>query len=257
MEIKTYLSPLGCGKTIVRKLDNTISQRKKETTNKTPGIELEVYLMPLSDTLGQVITYLFKEGTDPYEILTYKGIITIAADDNNKPYYKITVQNPTINLDKWIKTSIVIFGPGCSEKPRLWKEPIERTSGNGPIPESHDDFVTPKGPFEFPFTQNSIVPGEKACARWEFKDGDAIIHTVNNKELGVYWKTLNLTGGFIKEKVGDYDTKDLIFNVEIEGVLENCRPSDYVKWEVGDYVFVAKTGLDYFIIPIKINEAGA
>ena len=253
MELKNYMSSLLCGTTEASEIKEGIKIHKGLMSF------VETCLVPLSMkvTAGLVTVYMQKDKTDPYKVLNYKGVITILEDDKNKPYYKITVLNPVRNLDKWIRTSIVVFGQGCKEKPRLWAGPVERTSGQGPIPDNFADLVTPKGPFEYQFDQNTIRPGENVCARWEFRDGQGTIHEINNEELGSYWKTVSMTGGFIKEKIGDYSTKDLMFVVVIEGVDINCRPSDHVKWEVGDYVFIAKLGIGFYIIPLKIDGGGA
>lgn len=246
--INTYLSPIKCGEKSVL---------KQRGSCVLSGNNITAYLVPLSEgkiTQGLITVQFQKLGTDPFIDAPVVTPISIVLDTANPPYYKIIVSNPVYNLDKWIKTFITVFGFNCKVEPRIWAGPVLRTSGLGPIPEFKSGVVTPAGPFTYAFNINSIVPGENVCAQWEFFDGS--YHMVKNEKYGVFWKTTYLSGGYIKSKVGEYQDPDLTFIVTVEGEDITCYPSDFMPWNVGDYVFIAKYGDKNFIIPIKVNNKG-
>ncbi len=246
MDLTTYISNLKCG-------DLSVITQQGDCVISGNSIKAFLNKLPQKVTQGQIYIRMIKLNNDPFLDIPVSNSITIILDASNPPYYKVTVSNPSYNLDKWTKTFIVIFGYNCITYPRIWAGPEIRTSGIGAIPLLKSDVVTPKGPFTYPLITNNILPGEKVCAQWEFYDGEDS-HVLTCDDSGVYWKTLYISGGYIISQHGNYEDTDLSFTVNIEGIDQVCYPSDYMRWKTGDWVFVASLGVRKYIIPIKINN---
>lgn len=95
---------------------------------------------------------------------------------------------------------------------------------------------TPGASFGSERSDNQIVPGA-ILEMTHYLDcphpGNIITATERGK-----WNTVAITGGIITAVNGDIDDNDHSYQVQIYGVDVQCWPSDWVEWEVGDWVFV-------------------
>lgn len=81
-----------------------------------------------------------------------------------------------------------------------------------------------------------LAPGMQVNARQIFRDGPGTITDV----CGMLWyHTCSMTGGTVLAVEGEYDKIGIRYTVEAEGVvLEGVRPSDFVTYAPGDWVFL-------------------
>lgn len=86
-------------------------------------------------------------------------------------------------------------------------------------------------------SQNLIPPGGKLELAYEFWNGER-----RRQETAdyTYWCTCCFTGGWIKSISGQPGTQDVTYTVEIMGQDRLCRPSDYLSYSVGQWVFVGR-----------------
>lgn len=252
IELTTYMANLDCGSIFVTLNESGIS---------VSGNEVEAKIIPISsgnNYPGQIVCSMIQNGQDPYiDVPIDAAALDIIPDPKNADQYQIIFNNPVVNVDKWIRTKVLIYQTATTAG-RQFESEIRRTSGTGSIPEEKKDVILPDGPFLKTLWQNDIVPGEFVAVKWDFLDGNNVVHSYENKKSGKYFKTNYLTSGVIKAFYGStYEDFDLLFIVTIENADVICRPSDFTRWEVGDFVFIAKVHNEFIILPIQINGKGS
>lgn len=85
--------------------------------------------------------------------------------------------------------------------------------------------------------QNVIPPGGMLELSYEFWDG---INRWQPAADLTYWCTCCFTGGFIQSISGQPGSQDVTYTVQVNGQDKLCRPSDYLKYSVGQWVFVGR-----------------
>jgi len=86
-------------------------------------------------------------------------------------------------------------------------------------------------------SQNLIPPGAKLELSYEYWNGE------NRWEVPAdlaYWCTCCFTGGWIKSINGVPGSQDVTYTIEIMGQDRICRPSDYLAYSVGQWVFIGR-----------------
>lgn len=256
MELTTYIAGLDCKSMVV---ENAVQQSilSVEIDIVTGVHEVTSYLLssnvPEIASPGRISCTMIQDTKDPYrDFPADSTALRIDSVPSNPDIRHVVFNNPSSNLEKWESTSISISGTN----PRVYQEAITRTSGPGIIPEDKSDVITPKSPFTKVLETNEIVPGELLYPVWQFKDKLRNVHTVEKKDSGKFWKTNNITGGRIKSLIGNYEDFDLRFIVTLEGLDVECRPSDFTRWSIGDWVYVVAIG-EFIILPLIINGQGS
>lgn len=167
---------------------------------------------------------------------------------------------------QWIETQIAADGPErCNHLPWgcLWVY-THVNSGPGTIPEDKDD-VFPNGGGEntHQVTDNFFVPGMRIRLEHLFYNYYDVFQITTTYD---YYQTPMMTGGQIVVINGQYGDKDITYDVSIpptgstkgeQREVITCRPSDWIKWALGDWVFVLRGGNPPIIVPFKIGEDGA
>lgn len=227
---------------------------------------------------GEIIAQLLKENDSRYvcvygEYLTWEREETLDATGDPvglKHYITIEIENP--DHCHWIGSAILIFGADFNIFGRLFAS-VQVGSGGDPCPEDKDDVFSGGGQTQFLMTQNQIVPGEAISLKNYFWDGQ----NATEEFVDAEWLcTCCFTGGEVKAINGDYGDTDITYTVGIQGVNRTCVPSDFVEYEVGDWVFVlapnstcaecgrkenCKEGCEessnYMILPMKVGSYGA
>jgi len=85
--------------------------------------------------------------------------------------------------------------------------------------------------------QNLIPPGaqlELSYEYWNYENRWQVPADI------AYWCTCCFTGGVIRSISGAPGSQDVTYTVEIMGQERLCRPSDYIAYGVGDWVFVGR-----------------
>jgi hypothetical protein len=149
---------------------------------------------------------------------------------------EITVKHP--DHCQWAATWVMLYGPA-----RLGAQggihQVTTPDGGGDIPEDFED-VHPGGyEASTDVTQNSIVPGMKVANVIDYFNGK---NTVKVAADETYWCTACFNGGTVTAVNGSYGDPAITYDVSIEGRTIECTPSDFVEWEVGDWVFVLIPG---------------
>jgi hypothetical protein len=130
----------------------------------------------------------------------------------------------------WHATRVRLRGPArCEPDGSLLAVAVP--AGGGPIAERKSAPV----PTETVQSQNTVVPGMRLDLVWDFHDGRRLTRLSVD---AAFWCTACFTGGVIAAINGGYDTPELTYTVTIEGRAIICRPAAWVRWEVGDWVFV-------------------
>lgn len=92
------------------------------------------------------------------------------------------------------------------------------------------------GRHDIPVRDNGIlVPGMAVSATHVFRNGSKSYSSICGRK---YYRTCSITGGVITAVVGEYDTPDIRYRVLCQSMTITCPPSDFVRWAVGDYVFL-------------------
>lgn len=147
-------------------------------------------------------------------------------------YITIEIENP--NHCQWIMSSVLIYGADLSPFGRLFGH-VSVGSGGQSCPDDKKDVFSGGSKSEFELFQNAIVPGERIELRWAFWD---LQHTEEISVDAEWFCTCCFTGGKVKSVNGDYGQVGITYTVEINGVEQTCVSSDFVEYEVGDWVFV-------------------
>lgn len=227
---------------------------------------------------GKISAQLLKEGDSPYVCKSEDGLLTWEREEiphtgesiGLEGYITIKIQNS--GHCHWIQSYILAYGADGSIFGRLFAK-VDVGSSGLPCPENKDDVFSGGGQSTFLMTQNQIVPGERIVLGWVFWDGQ---HT---KQIEVDAKdlcTCCFTGGEVTAINGEYGDTAITYTVEIQGLPKTCVPSDFIEYEVGDWVFVlvpnstcaengrktsCKGGCEdsgnYTILPLKVGNYGA
>jgi len=91
------------------------------------------------------------------------------------------------------------------------------------------------GIFSLTVTQNAIVPGMKLELEHVFSNGKTSDRFQVDED---WWCTGCITGGEVTSVNGGCDSKSITYQVYIQGHDVTCVSSDFVCYEVGDWVFV-------------------
>lgn len=84
--------------------------------------------------------------------------------------------------------------------------------------------------------EDVAVPGDQVILYWHFKPSGICLTSAK------YYSAPAVTGGPVTEVVGEYGDPEIKYNVDIEGEIVLCSPSDFAEYGVGDWVYVVKTG---------------
>ena len=230
--------------------------------------EITAKLVPIVAPLGCItgILHQVKARMEPYPIPYGQSLyycreageylrITYPQEPESgdiQDYPEFTAKNPS--HCHWIATQILANGPnrcdigfGC-----LFVETFA-PSGGGDIPENKEDVFPGLGDENtHQMTDNQISPGMLVSVRHFFFNGDENISDSADSE---YYTSEAFTGGEITAINGSYGNVDITYDVSIEGETVVCRPSDWVEWEIGDWVIVLKE--QEVIAPMRIGADGA
>ena len=149
----------------------------------------------------------------------------------------------------WFATQVLGNGPPrCVGYGCLFAE-TTANSGGGYIPDDKDDVFPNLGAENVhQMTDNQISPGMLVSVRHYFYNG---IDTVTDVADSEYYTTNTFTGGTILAINGAYGDADITYDVSIEGSTVECRPSDWVDRNIGDWVIVLKESST--IVPLRIG----
>lgn len=95
--------------------------------------------------------------------------------------------------------------------------------------------VRPGMIFTLSVTQNTIVPGMKLELEHVFSNGKVTDRFQVDED---WWCTSCITGGEVTAVNGGCDSKSITYQVYIQGHDVTCVSSDFVCYEIGDWVFV-------------------
>ena len=240
---------------VIRGNDTAISVSGKEITVKmlpdsgciSTQDQVNVWLEPNPIIGGRSVYYCKSSNSDYLDIKypEYNGDILI------REYPEITAKNG--EHCHWFSTQVLGNGPSrCVGYGCLFVETLAN-SGGGEIPDDKNDVFPNLGAENtHQLTDNQISPGMLVSVRHYFFNG---VDTITDIADSKYYTSPAFTGGIITAIHGSYGDEDITYTVSIEGELAICRSSDWVKWEVGDWVIVLKD--EHIIIPSKIGDDGA
>jgi len=157
-----------------------------------------------------------------------RELIPINEDESKlADFPTLYVMSPTFKCH-WTQTIVKLYGPPQCGDNGLIHFQIEYGIGKEKNPiEKHEQ------------KQIQVCPGMKATVEHLFTDGDK---TYQHEADSAYWCTCCMTGGTVKETIGDYGQESLLYLVEIQDTLIHCKSSDFAEYEIGDWVFVAIPG---------------
>lgn len=148
--------------------------------------------------------------------------------------------------------------------------------GEIPIPTDQELVHSGGGWTDWIINQNQIAPGMRFSLMAYFSNG----LTITPIEIDFMWYcTCCMTGGTILSINGTYGDSDISYNVDVMGETKTAYPSDWVQWEVGDWVhliprppgnkcgdssraekidFLCACNIvdSYTIVPTKVNNFG-
>jgi|GEM_PF-6664021 len=141
--------------------------------------------------------------------------------------------------------TVTILNPGCCH----WRGSIVRRKNMPGVAEIGDIYweVRPVEIDGEPHssekieTQNIPIPGCELELSYEFTNGQNLWQDIVDS---TYWCSACFTGGFVTAVHGDYGNTEISYSVNIMGDIRTCRPSDFVPYNVGDWVFVAYLSID-------------
>jgi hypothetical protein len=139
---------------------------------------------------------------------------------------------------QWILSQLIAYGPLECQGPGDCPLVLVEVDAPGEIPENKADAHSGGGTTIYQVTQNQIVPGMKIQLTHFFYNGS---NTERYDPDFIYYVSPCLTGGLITAVNGDYDDPNISFTVEVLGRTVTAYPSDFVTYEVGDWVYMVKT----------------
>jgi hypothetical protein len=183
----------------------------------------------------------------------------------------ITIEVYNSDHCHWFFSFIMIYGAHEGAHGRVFGW-VTVGPGGGACPEEKKDVFSGGVKSYFLMTQNQIVPGELISLQWTFWDTEY----TDEREVDAKWFcTCCFTGGRVISINGSYGDTSLTYTVNIQGINRTCVPSDFVEYEVDDWVFVltpnstcaesgrveaCKEGCEesenYMILPMKVGDYG-
>jgi len=142
----------------------------------------------------------------------------------------------------WFRTEFLVDGP--PNVPEDYGEGLDLLAFTEPdAPNRIPDQSDPDSQFtgstwtEYILNQNVIVPGMRMLAFHWFND-----RRQTSRLIGSYsWEylcTCCLTGGTILARVGEVKDPLHFYIVGVEGIAQKGVPSDFIDWQVGDWVYL-------------------
>lgn len=275
--ITTYLCDKLCGTVDYEAFSGNIDAIEFTDELVKTSLWPEVSVPGCQTAAGKIIAQLLNVNNNRYvcpngnlliwerEEIVYEGE-PVGLED----YITITIENSS--HCHWIQSYILVFGADGNIFGRLFGL-VNVGSGGQACPDDKDDVFSGGGKTEFHLIQNTVVPGERIVLGWVFWDDQ---YTEQIEVDARYLCTCCFTGGIVKSINGDYGDINITYTVEIQGIERTCVPSDFVEYEIGDWVFVlipnstcaesgrvtaCKNGCEesenYTILPLRINEYGA
>jgi hypothetical protein len=222
---------------------------------------------------GKITTQLIKTGFSKYsqaDGYCYEdGYLEWGRKLVGNSFITITINNPP--HCHWIASVVVAIGANFTFYGRVLGL-VYPGEGGGACPEDKDDVFSGGGITYLTESQNQMLPGELLQLTWHFSDG------TNQEELvvdGDWYCTCCFTGGKVISINGSYGDPGITYTVSVQGVHKTCVSSDFVEYEVGDWVFILVPGGDcstcrrtvpckdgcnesstYIILPLKIGDYG-
>ena len=202
----------------------------------------------------------------PDELLTVNWF-----DGENYPV--VSVFNP--DHCHWFLSVLAAVAPPCGvDGCELLTIHVD-APGAIPIPTDHEAVHSGGGWTDWVIAQNQIAPGMLFTLTAYFSNG----LTITPVEIDFEWYcTCCMTGGEILSINGTYGDANISYNVDVMGVTKVAYPSDWVQWEVGDWVHLiprppltncqdssrsiynfqcaCNIADTYTIVPIKVNNFG-
>jgi len=234
--------------------------RKTESPLVVSSGTVTAYMQPVgqSCSTGRIKPKVLKLLESAYCDL--EGSVNWSKSDGVAGWIFITFENP--DHCHWKQTILWINGHFGTSYPSYVPFNLIKTvepGGDGVCPESKDDVFSGGGTptvwingywGEELGYNTDVVPGDAIQATWVmYGDSEEQIYGGAS-----YFTTDSLTGGTITAVNGEYGTEDISYNVMIEGETEVCYPSDFIEYEVGDWVVVGKTF--NLIVPLKLGSYG-
>ncbi len=147
----------------------------------------------------------------------------------------------------WFLTQTFATGPDrCGTGGCLFVETIP-TAAPGAIPADKSDVFPELGEsITHEMSDNAITPGMLVSVKHYYFNGDDAAADVADAK---YYTSATFTGGIVTAVNSD------TYEVDLEGTVVTCRPSDWVQYEVGDWVIVLKSVS--VIVPMKLGLDGA
>ena len=184
---------------------------------------------------------------------------------NSQDYTEITAKNS--EKCQWVETQIAVDGTQRTNTPYgyVWAYTHVNSGGGALSDTKHNAFPNGGGENTHSLTDNFIVPGMRIRLNHVFSDS---FNTFYSLVVFDYYQTPYMTGGQIISVNKDYNNPYITYNVALapESDTKNsirdivkCIPSDWIEWEIDDFVFVMKpiSGHDHYtIVPFKIGWEG-
>ena len=237
--ITTYLCDKLCGTVDYEAFSGNIDAIEFTDELVKTSLWPEVSIPGCQTAAGKIIAQLLNVNNNRYvcpngNLLTWEReeIVYEGEPVGLEDYITITIEN--FSHCHWIQSLIKAHGADDSVFGRIFGW-VDVGSGGQDCPEDKDDVFSGGGKSRFLMTQNQIVPGELIELRWIFWDGQ---HTEDVPVDSKWLCTCCFTGGRVISVNGDYGDVDVTYTVEIQDVHMSCVPSDFVEYEVGDWVFV-------------------
>lgn len=132
----------------------------------------------------------------------------------------ITIIIPSSCL--WIQSQVITELPGA----------VSKDYYNVAL-EADDDPCNPGGGHDTKIEENRPVPGSKLIVKHRFVD------SMSCEPRFTWYGTGCLTGGRIVSVNKAYGKLDITYNVSVQGIiLPKVQPTDFVRWYIGDWVFL-------------------
>jgi len=208
--------------------------------------------------------YTCRDNTDDYLYIQYP-------ETGSYQYPELTAKNH--EHCQWIETQITVDGPeSCNQLQYgcLWEYTTVNSGGGEITGDKSEAFPNGGSSVVHQLLDNSIVPGMRVRLEHVFFN---YYETRQITTTHDYYHTPAITGGQVVAVNHAYNDPRITYDVALvpttgttkgaDREIVTCKPSDWVEWEVGDFVFVTKpvTGDNshdnYTIIPMMHGGYGA